>query len=71
MARGATSGLAPQSQPVARAPRLTAHRAVGGFRAWAEDAGRRASSPSTLLSFVASDGASRELNTRQHAHIFR
>ena len=48
-ARRSTSP-APQSKPVT--PRLAprgARRAVGGIRAWAEDPGRRASLPTTLL----------------------
>jgi hypothetical protein len=45
-----TTSPAPQSKPVT--PRLAprgARRAVGGIRAWAEDPGRRASLPTTLL----------------------
>jgi hypothetical protein len=38
------SAPAPQCQPVASAPRLATLRAVGGIRAEAEDAGRRACS---------------------------
>jgi hypothetical protein len=49
---------------MALAPRLAALRAVGGLRAWAEDAGRRASSPPTVLLFAASDRAAPQLNIR-------
>jgi hypothetical protein len=49
---------------MALAPRLAALRAVGGLRAWAEDAGRRASSPLTVLLFAASDRAAPQLNIR-------